>query len=1050
MFYNMNIDNYNQFFTERIAKRGLSYYKNKRVLTAMKREDGKYQIAVRGDAQTYKVIVDIRKNGEIKDITCNCPYAGGNYYCKHEYAALLHLSDIFESDILGGSSQYISRLITAYTKNAVGKAEDPITIEPEITFGRDYSSQNKKLSFKLKIGREKKYIVNDISRLESDFNYQVNRAYGKNLEFVHNYNILDVRSRKLMELASLIHSQNGYDYYSPKQFPLKDKFLERFLEIYDERPLTIDKKLFTVTESVPPVKLALKSIGNGNIKLKITAPVEYLGSAEYGYFLSEEQQTIYKTSGEYARTVEPLINELKNVQKIFIAKEDIPAFYNTVIKQLGEYMDIDMTEVDEDIIPVQLSVQLYVDVNQDDEICASLKFIYGDKSYPSSYDKSQNPFIDSAGEITALNTVKKYFSYDEQDRKTPFKIVNEDNIFDFISSGLQALSKDMEVYVSNKFKRMNIRKSVKTNVGVRVTSGLLDIDISSSGYTTEELLELLNSCRKKKKYHRFKDGSFTVIDDGIKELDTLTKELNITDKAFLKENISVPMYRMLYLNSMQNDCQNIRLKRSEEFKKLANTYKNALEDENIYALPETLENVMRDYQKYGFRWLKTLSTYRMGGILADDMGLGKTIQAISLMLSEKEKSSGNQKTQFLVICPSSLTINWQNEIKRFAPSLSTVCLNGTVAERNKLFENISDYDVLITSYATILRDINKYENMHFAIQFLDEAQNIKNHNTQSAKAVKLINSTLKFALTGTPVENTLAELWSIFDFIMPGYLHHYGYFKKNYETPIVKQEDTYAIKSLQRLTSPFILRRLKKEVLTELPDKTETVLFTEMEEEQKKVYLAYAAKLKTELQSLDNQNDKIKILAMLTRLRQICCDPSLVYENYEGKSAKLEQCIELVKSCVESGHKILLFSQFTTMLDTISERLTEEKITYFTLTGQTKTKERLNLVNSFNENDVNVFLISLKAGGTGLNLTGADIVIHFDPWWNLSAENQASDRVYRIGQKNNVQIYKLITKDTIEEKIRDLQIRKADIFATAVSGEGDIANMTTDEIIELF
>ena len=209
MIYGMNIDNYKDFFAERIAKRGISYYKNKRVLTAMKREDGKYQIAVRGDAQTYRVIVDIRKNGDIRDITCNCPYAGGNYYCKHEYAALLHLSDIFESDIFGGSSQYVSRLITAYTKNAVGKAEDPITIEPEITFGRDYSSQNKKLSFKLKIGREKKYIVNDISRLESDFNYQVNRAYGKNLEFVHNYNILDVRSRKLMELASLIHSQDG-------------------------------------------------------------------------------------------------------------------------------------------------------------------------------------------------------------------------------------------------------------------------------------------------------------------------------------------------------------------------------------------------------------------------------------------------------------------------------------------------------------------------------------------------------------------------------------------------------------------------------------------------------------------------------------------------------------------------------------------------------------------------------------------------------------------------------------------------------------------------
>ena len=320
---------------------------------------------------------------------------------------------------------------------------------------------------------------------------------------------------------------------------------------------------------------------------------------------------------------------------------------------------------------------------------------------------------------------------------------------------------------------------------------------------------------------------------------------------------------------------------------------------------------------------------------------------------------------------------------------------------------------------------------------------------QCGTLVKAVSSKLRFALTGTPVENTLAELWSIFDFIMPGYLHNYSYFKKNYEQPIVKKHDEAAARSLQRLTSPFILRRLKKEVLEELPDKTETVLLTEMENEQKKIYTANAAEVRGELKHLSDSSDRLKILAMLTRLRQLCCDPSLVYENYGGGSAKLEQCIELIKSCIEAGHKILLFSQFTSMLDIIAARLDAEGVEYYMLTGKTKAKERLKLVNDFNENAVSVFLISLKAGGTGLNLTGADIVIHYDPWWNLSAENQASDRAYRIGQHNNVQIYKLITKNTIEERISELQQRKADLLETVLGGDGDIMKMSVSEVMSL-
>ena len=376
-----------------------------------------------------------------------------------------------------------------------------------------------------------------------------------------------------------------------------------------------------------------------------------------------------------------------------------------------------------------------------------------------------------------------------------------------------------------------------------------------------------------------------------------------------------------------------------------------------------------------------------------------------------------------------------------------------LVERAAQFAEMEKYDVVITSYSLIARDFAEYQEHEFRYEFLDAALYIKNSSTQTAKAVKSVNSRCRFALTGTPVENSFAELWSIFDYIVPDYLFSYRYFRQHYESPVVKDGNEQAKQSLQRIVKPFILRRMKSGVLTELPEKTETVLLSEMEKEQSGIYSANVAEVRSAVTASNGDNtEKIKILAMLTRLRQICCDPALVYDNYTGKSAKLEQCMELVESCVNSGHKLLLFSQFTSMLDIVAARLDGMGIRYFMLTGSTKPAQRLKMVNSFNSDNTSVFLISLKAGGTGLNLTGADVVIHYDPWWNSSAENQASDRAYRIGQKKNVQIYKLITRNTIEEKIRELQQAKsglADIILSGGENSGNIMSMTSEEILEL-
>ena len=1042
---NMTINNFDRFFPYNIKFNGEKYYKQHRLINPFFK-DGVYYSSVQGSSDnTYDLTVKIDSNGQIDSLSCTCPYGKSDPCCKHTYALMLHISKVFDEEISFKSSSNVSTLISAYTKKSIEQSLEKARIEPELFWKKD------DLYFSLKIGIDRMYVVKDIDDLVFDFNYGRTKKYGKNFEFTHSYNLIDERSLLLLKLASDIYAVNRYSYGSNrKDFHLSEAFLERFLDIYsDQETLVIDGDVYDIVRENPKVKIKLSEASNNRLKLTSSCSFLCLGLVNKGYFVSKTRKKIYIADLNFTNAYCPINSIFLENSQLFISEKDVPSFYNSVIKSLEKQPSITIEAQKLDIIPPQLTVQLYIDTDAEnnDTIYAALKYLYGEKIYDFNYDKSKNSFCDIAGETTAEKLVSKYFQRNSNDRHHPFIIEDENAVFDLITSGLPELSKFMELFVSERFKRLNVRKPVQPGVGVSVSGGMLEMNISASGYTKEELVQVLASYRRGSKFHRFKDGTFALIDDGIKEIDSLAKELNINDKAFLKEHITVPMYRMLYLNSLQKDHELLKLERDSAFKKMIKAYKSDISDEESDLIPDSLNPVMRDYQKYGFNWLNTLGKYHMGGILADDMGLGKTLQTISLMLYIKQ--SREEKSQFLVICPSSLTINWQNEILKFAPELSSVCMTGTVAERSREFEKINDYDVIITSYAMILRDIDKYENLHFAVQILDEAQNIKNHNTQSAKAVKIINSDLRFALTGTPIENTLAELWSIFDFIMPGYLHNYNYFKKTYETPIVKKGDVAAVQSLQRLSSPFILRRLKKDVLKELPDKTETVLETEFGEEQKKIYTANAAQVLGELKEIDEQTDKLKILAMLTRLRQICCDPSLVYENYNSGSAKLEQCMDLVKSCIDSGHKILLFSQFTSMLDIISKRFDDEAIAYYTLTGKTKPSERIRLVNEFNENDVNVFLISLKAGGTGLNLTGADIVIHYDPWWNLSAENQASDRAYRIGQKKNVQVYKLIAKDTIEEKIRILQERKSALLDTATGGDGDILNMSASEVMEL-
>ena len=585
------------------------------------------------------------------------------------------------------------------------------------------------------------------------------------------------------------------------------------------------------------------------------------------------------------------------------------------------------------------------------------------------------------------------------------------------------------------------------DVGVSLSGDMLELNITTDGLSIDEVAEILSKYNRKKKYYRLKNGNIIRLGSEFDTLADITSDLQLKAKQLADGSVQIPKFRALYIDEQLREGGKIHTHKNKDFKSLIRNMKTI--GDNDFEVPSQLENIMREYQKYGFMWIKTLYNNGFGGILADDMGLGKTLQVIAFLLSEKLENADEKIS--LIVCPASLVYNWK--IEKFAPELNAKIITGNANDRRELIADRAGYDVMITSYDLLKRDIDEYENIDFFCQVIDEAQYIKNHTTQVSRAVKEICAGFKLALTGTPVENRLSELHSIFEYLMPGFLYSYKRFRNEIEVPVVQENDENVMKRLQKIIGPFVLRRLKKDVLKELPDKLEKCMYIQMDDEQQRLYDAHAKRLKMQLEnSTDSEfiSGKLQVLSELTKLRQICCNPLLLYDDYKGGAAKLEVCLDMISEAVENGHKILMFSQFTTMFAYIQEGLDKRGIKYYTLTGTTKKEKRIELVERFNTDDVPVFCISLKAGGTGLNLTAADIVIHYDPWWNIAVENQATDRAHRIGQKNVVNVYKLITKGTIEENIIRLQDKKRELADNILGGESGMSgNFSREELIEI-
>ena len=789
--------------------------------------------------------------------------------------------------------------------------------------------------------------------------------------------------------------------------------------------------------------------------------VNILRGKNYTYILQDNK--LYRCNEGYTKSTIKLLEIFRQnyLKEVLLGEEQLKEFFSIIMPKVKN--SIIIKDIDEEKIEryktKELIVKVFLDFDKNNYLIADVNFCYDDESFnPLEQNINIKATRNIVEETKALNVIRKSgFMYNPHNLK--FILPNEQKIYEFLSNDINYYIRKYDVLVTDNFKNKQIKQPKIGSIGLKVENNLLSIDLNNINIDLDELKDIMESYDLKKKYHRLKNGEFLSLEENkdIEFIDKLVKGTDIDYKDLKQGTVRLPVYRTLYLDKILKDVGNTEIIKNNEYKKFAHGLDKDKVEEEI-PIPQNFENILRYYQKTGFKWLKVLDKYKFGGILADDMGLGKTIQLLSVITAYINSTPESERRASFVVSPSSLTLNWQSEANKFAKDLKTLVIQGNAQERKEKIDNIDKYDLVITSYDLLKRDIELYENKDYCFRYIiaDEAQYLKNSNTQNAKSIKEIKADTRYALTGTPIENSLAELWSIFDFIMPGYLFNYRTFKSLYEIPIVKDTDLSAMKKLKMLIEPFILRRTKKEVLTELPDKTITILKSEMKEEQEKIYLSYLADAREEVANEININgyerSQIKILAALTRLRQICCHPGLFIEGYTEGSSKLDQCIEILKDGVASGHKILLFSGYTSMFEFIEEELNKNNIKYFKLTGATKVEERIDLVNKFNEDkDIKLFLISLKAGGTGLNLTGADMVIHYDPWWNSSAENQATDRAYRIGQKNNVQVYKLITENSIEEKIYELQQKKSELIENMLDTETTFINkLSKEDIINLF
>ena len=975
----------------------------------------------------YDVSIVIEDNKEIVKTICDCKEYRNFQSCKHIGAVFVNYYEtLFKGSIIN-VHKITEDILNKFMpdENTLIKKELQVELIINVTekesyyyyYGRTYTDFN----IKIMIGEDKLYTLgNHATAFKVAYENQEGEVYfGKNFTYIPEKYYLSSNSKTIIE-SYLDVCEGSYN----RNIFAKD--FKTFLNKIKNTNFIINNyKIEGIKEGFPISSNLIKNNESYELDFDLEN-IEVLIKNDYEYIL-------YKGNLYHLRKLEQeLIDDLmeNKLDKLIISKEKVDAFTKGLLKIVRKNLKIDASVTDI-TLPKEISTKLYFDLRSS-YILVDALFKYDEKEV-NYFDKSNTILRDIDYETKVINDILKY-GFEIDNNKIILKDIEKE--VEFLENGLENLATKYEIFTTEKFKGINIKKktSVTSMFGIG-QDNILSYTFSLGDINSNELVNIFEEIKNKKKYYRLKNGDILNLEDeSLKELSDLKDDLELSDAEIIAGHGAILKYRAIYLDSLKNTKYNI-IKTDNLFDNFIDKFYK-FKDINLTLAKDELK-ILRDYQVTGVKWLYTLAKTGFGGILADEMGLGKTIQVIYYI---KQMLKDNENNKFLIVVPTSLAYNWDHEFDSFGSNIKRKICVGNKDKRTKILSDLNDTNVIITTYGLLREDEELYNNLNFNTMVIDEAQNIKNNMAGITKVVKKINAETKFALTGTPLENSILELWSIFDFIMPGYLASLTKFQSKYKIKDFDEDSEILIKGLSKQINPFILRRKKQDVVKELPDKLINDIYIELKDEQKKLYVAELERVKEEMEKIIETEGMNKarflILQLLTKLRQICIDPSIVYDNYKDGSNKLEQLESIVNEYIKNNHKILIFSSFKTALNIVKEKLNKAKIKTYMIDGSVPAKDRIEMVDNFNNNDdVKVFLIMLKSGGTGLNLATADVVIHLDLWWNPQAENQATDRAHRIGQKNTVEVIHLITKGTIEEKILELQNKKRILSDKLIDGE---------------
>lgn len=992
--------------------------------TRRTRQDASYTVL--DGAQRVRVLVNA------ENMICDC----GREYCRHIVAAALFA---MESGVMRDIEKHRAVTLAPELLDAMSgmlPESDDVKLLPTIILSEDG------LRLTLRVGEDRLYVVRSIPQFLKCRAEDVSLPFGKNFTYEPRWMRFDERQSALLDaLAEYCEAPGAAALTGPdaRALPLAPLTAKRILNTLHGLPFRLQigdsesEMLPGISDKPLDINFHLSGTAR-QISISVQMPESILPlTPDYAYVLCRPD--CIEVPPEHRAVIRRLCIAAPGGTSDFAFPErDTGRVMGELMPFLLRVGTLTVDPALEDaFIRMPLVARVYLD-KEGRDVTAKVHFLYGDHIYDSFSPLGEtHPALllrDAAGERHVIDELARDGF---RVRRGVAYLSDQEKLIAFVTEGASRLSACAEVFFSKEFKRLSPRKPTLRGA-MRLINNRLTLTMYDGDTPLDEFMPLMEALRRRRRYFRFRDGTFLDLSDE-------------TKWQALAEAVA----------ESESDPANLGACRTAYFSSLvrADALPVTLDDDARRAAQFIIDDMplplscLRPYQERGFRWLCALHEMHMGGVLADDMGLGKTVQAIALILAYQRTQK--EKLPSLIVAPTSLTYNWMSELKRFAPEMRVMLMQGGQAARGQQMDALlgdDAPDVVITSYPLIRRDIALMCDIPFRFAILDEAQQIKNISSVGAQAVKQLNAQTRYALTGTPMENHAGELWSIFDFVLPGYLPRYTDYLRRYG-------EGQNAEDLRRRIRPFLMRRLKSEVLCELPEKLESVMMAELAPEQRRVYDA-ALILKRErvneiLRVKGLQRGRAEVLSAITELRQICCHPALCLPEYQGVSAKTELLMDMLLSALDSGRRVLVFSQFTSMLRIIEKRLGEAQIASLYLDGETPPAERLTLTNRYNSGEKDVFLISLKAGGTGLNLTGADMVIHYDPWWNPTAEEQATGRAHRIGQTRNVEVIRLIAHNSIEEQVLSMSDRKRRLFDRLITpGEEMPTKLSEKDILSLF